>query len=356
VKRFDRYIARQVLLMSLLVAMVLIALFSFISFIGDVDETGQGRYGLLQLAGVTVLMMPTALYTLLPVVALLGTMAGMGMMASQSELTALRAAGVSTFRLAGSALIAGLLTATLAVSLGDVVAPWTADQAEQLKTRTRFNADAERLQRPVWLRAGNHVIHAFNIEDAHTLGPAEVFEFDPSGRLLRWTEVARMTHQAGTTAWQLHDYTERRFFDQRIETAGGDQGLWNGSLDPDVLQLLLLEADSTSIRGLLRLVDYLDANGLDTVRAERALWRKITVPFTVLAMTFFAVPFVFGSLRDSGMGQRLFVGVLIGVGFFVVNEVSLSLAQLFQWPVIFGAGLPSAVLVVIGYWRLRRAR
>lgn len=356
VKRFDRYIARHVMLMSGLVALVLIALFSFISFIGDVDDTGQGGFGLLQLAGFTVLMMPTALYTLLPVIALLGTMAGMGVLASQSELTALRASGISTFRLSGSALMAGVIIAVMAVALGDFIAPWSADRAERLKASARMGDAAAEVQRPAWLRVGDDVVHVLDIRSPVEMGPVELFELDRAGGLRAWSEIGEMRYDAERQGWRLFDVSRTTFFDNRVEVAREDEADWAGELSPEVLQLLLLEADSTSIRGLMRLVSYLEANALDTVRAERSLWRKLMVPFTVIAMTLFAVPFVFGSLRDGGMGQRLFLGVLIGVAFFVINEVSLSIGQLYGWPAIVGAGLPSVALLIAAFWKLRRAR
>ena len=355
-KRFDRYIVRHVLMMSGLVALVLIALFSFISFIGDVDSTGQGGFGLPQLAAFTILMMPTALYTLLPVIALLGTMAGMGLLSSQSELTALRAAGISTFRMTGSALMAGVMTAVLAITLGDLIAPWSADRAERLKTSARFGTEAADVQRPVWLRVGEDVVHVLNIRSPEVMGPVELFELDGEGGVQAWSDIDEMHYDASTQRWDLRGVTRTEFSDSRVSSSQLETSEWDGALSPEVLELLLLEADSTSIRGLIRLVSYLEANSLDTVRAQRSLWRKLMVPFTILAMTFFAVPFVFGSMRDSGMGQRLFMGVLIGVAFFVINEVSLSLGQLFQWPSVVGAGLPSGVLVLAGIWKLRQAR
>lgn len=55
-------------------------------------------------------------------------------------------------------------------------------------------------------------------------------------------------------------------------------------------------------------------------------------------------------------GSGCFLGVLIGVAFFVINEVSLSIGQLYGWPAIVGAGLPSVALLIAAFWKLRRAR
>lgn len=351
-KQFDRYLARYVLLMSGLVALVLIALFSFVSFVGDVDETGQGRYGLGTLAIYTLLMMPSALYTLLPVIALLGTMAGLGILASQGELTALRAAGVSGLRLAGSAMVAGGALALLTLALGDWMAPKSAEQAERLRTAARSGVDAGAITRPVWLRAGDDVLQVRRLEDSERLAMVDLFRLDRAGGLVEWSRVESMRFEEGL--WRLRGVDVSRFAGDRIDVERGVERVWDGELSPDVLRLLMLEADSASILGLNRLVRYLKANELDFAKAERSLWRKLMAPFTVLAMTVFAVPFVFGSMRDSGMGQRLFIGVLVGVTFFVLNEVTGSLGQLYHWPPLVGAGAPSAALVAVGLWRLRR--
>jgi lipopolysaccharide export system permease protein len=355
VKRFDRYIARHVLTMSAIVALVLIALFSFISFVSEVDDTGEGGFGLLALAQYTALMMPSAMYTLLPVIALLGTLAGLGVLASQGELTALRAAGVSSLRLGGSALVGGALMAAFTLGLGDWLAPWGQSQAERLRTVARSGVDAGQVLKPVWLRAGDDVLHIRRVVSTDHLQQVDLFRLDGAGGLTHWSRVDDMVQLEGDR-WRLEGLRASGFGEGGVVRSTAAEQAWDGELSPEVLRLLVLEAESASITGLLRLVEYLEHNELDASEAERALWRKLMAPFTVLAMTLFAVPFVFGSLRDSGMGQRLFFGVLIGVAFFVTNEVSGSLGQLYGWPAMLGAGGPSAVLAVIGLWRLQRAR
>lgn len=352
--RFDRYLARTVLAMSGLMAVILLALFSFISFVGDIDETGRGTYTVGKLGLYTALMMPTALYTLLPLIALLGTLAGLGIPASQSELTALRAAGVSTMRLAGSALMAGAVLAVLTVLLGDWLGPATAERAERLRTSARQGIDPGQILRPVWLRAGDEILHVRRVASDTRLEQVDLFRLDGAGGLSRWAQAEGMRFENG--GWVLETVQASAFEPDRVTVSREALQPWEGELSPEVLRLLMLQAESTSIAGLMRLLDYLEANGLDIKSTERALWRKLTAPFLVLALTLFAVPFVFGSLRESGMGQRLFIGVLIGVTVFVANEVSGSLGQLYQWPPWLGAGLPGGALIAIALWRLHRLR
>ena len=68
------------------------------------------------------------------------------------------------------------------------------------------------------------------------------------------------------------------------------------------------------------------------------------------------LPFVLGPLRNTGAGQRLFVGVLVGLAFYVINEVSANSGHLYGWNPLVAAGAPTLALAVIGLWRLSRVR
>jgi lipopolysaccharide export system permease protein len=121
------------------------------------------------------------------------------------------------------------------------------------------------------------------------------------------------------------------------------------------LRLFILEADSLSFTGLLRLIGYLQDNHLDYAKYQLLFWRKLFEPLTVMAMMLFAIPFVLGQLRDTGAGQRLMIGVLIGIVFYVLNRVSLSYGALSSWPPMISAGAPTVILGMLAIWRLRRA-
>ena len=106
----------------------------------------------------------------------------------------------------------------------------------------------------------------------------------------------------------------------------------------------------------MRLLQYLRENNLDSSVYALALARKVVAPFTVMAMMLFAIPFVLGPLRNSGAGQRLFVGVLIGLLFYVLNEVSANTGQIYGWNPLWSAGAPTLAFALIGLWRLTHVR
>ena len=156
-------------------------------------------------------------------------------------------------------------------------------------------------------------------------------------------------------AWQLKGVRETRLEpDGSATSSARPQASWSGSVTPKVLQLFLLEADAISVAGLNRLIAYLDENRLDAAKYRYQLASRLVAPFTVVVMAFFAVPFAFGSLRESGAGQRLLIGILLGVGFYVLNRVAGSLGQIYGWSPWLAASGPTAFWAAVGSWRIAR--
>jgi lipopolysaccharide export system permease protein len=351
--RLDRYIVLAIFGLSAIVGLGLVALYSFISFITDLDS-GSRALGVLDVFTITVLMMPAGLYVLMPLVAMLGTLLGVGQLAAQSELTAMRAAGYSNLRIGRAALIAGLLLGLAAAALGESLAPAGQQAAEQVKSAARGGRAAGVSSKPVWLRDGHNMFLIRRLLAEDRFADAEIYRFDDALVLRSVMSVEEARYAGGR--WQLTGVTQTRFTAERTEVEHHAALDWTSGLLPEVLRFYVLEAESVSASGLLRLVSYLEANGLDASDQRLELWRKLIAPITVTAMVLFAVPFVFGPTRGGGAGQRMLVGVLVGIVFHLLNEVSANLGALYGWTAPVSAGLPTAVLMVLAIVRLASAR
>src|SRR5256885_16678082 len=115
----DRYVVRAILSSVLLAMLVVRVLGAVFVFLDQQDDIGTGHYGALGAFWYTLLNMPQLAYELLPITALIGSPLGLGSLARGSELTVVRASGVSIARLAGIALLAGLLLVFVELLLGD---------------------------------------------------------------------------------------------------------------------------------------------------------------------------------------------------------------------------------------------
>ena len=206
----------------------------------------------------------------------------------------------------------------------------------------------------MWVREGESVIHIRSLVTENEFRDAEVFTLAPDLSLKSVLVAKQGTYEGGR--WIFSDVQSTEFTAEGTKVSRAASLEWGAEPAPQVLRLFLLRANAISIHGLLQLMQYLRANGLDDRTYALELWRKLMTPFTVMAMMLFTIPFVMGPLRSTGAGQRLLVGVLIGVSFYVVNEVTANTGQLYGWSPILSAGLPTLLLVVVGLWRLRQLR
>lgn len=350
--QLDRYIIRTVLALTGLVGLGLVTIYTLVVFISDIGEAGKGRYGVLEVLEYSLLLMPSNLYILLPIVALLGALLGIGALARSSELTAMRASGVSMLRIGGATLIAGVLLGAFGYVLGD----WLGPAGENLATRLRDEARGESgtLDRSLWLRDADNVLRIRRLIAEDHARDVTVYRTDASGGLAQVSTVDEARYVDGRWLMTGVKRTELHGTETKVVTL--DQIEISGSITPNVLKLFILEGDVLSVRGLYNLVAYMDENKLDATKYRIWLWRKLVEPVTVMVMMLFAVPFVVGTLRDAGAGQRLLAGVLVGVVFYVLNKVSVSIGDLYQWPAPLAAGLPTGLLGILALWRLRLAR
>lgn len=342
------YIVRHVLGITFVVALAMLAIQSFITLVTEADETGKNGFGVLQLVQTTLLQMPSGLALLMPIVAMIGTLMGLGMLAGQSELTAMRAAGLSNRKIAAATLIAGALLGAIGWLVSDVIAPRGDRLAAAIKSGSSEGVAM------VWLRDGDEVLRIRKLLAEDRAEAVEIYSLDSTLKLQKVIAAERAQYVDG--GWQLEGVRETRFAaDGAALSSTAATARWVGTVTPNVLRLYLLQADAISARGLQRLIDYLDANQLDAAKYRLQFWNKLIEPLTVMAMALFAVPFAFGSLRDSGAGQRLLLGILLGVGFYVVNRVSLSLGQIYEWNALAAAGGPTLLWALIAAVRIKRA-
>lgn len=347
------YLMRNIMAASLLVAMVLVVISAFMSLLTELDNV-SGAYGALQATEFVMLKLPESLYLLLPTIMLIGTLMGLGALAAGSELTVMRASGMSLLQLGATAAQTGLLAGILAYVLGDYVVPPTFNLAHGMRTEARFGETAGPVQQGVWLREANRYIHIGRIYAEDTVGDVRIYAFDDAHRITG-TLAAERANYAGER-WQLEMVHMSTLEDQRIRAAFYPKMDWPVTIDPGLLRLSVVRAEALSSTGLLHYARYLDKNGLDASMYWSSFWRKLALPLTVIVMTLVAVPFVLGSQRGGGAGQRLFLGIMLGVGFYLLNEIVQNSGQVYGLPPWLAALLPTAIAGSVALGRLQRTR
>lgn len=350
----DRYLLRVILLTTALVLFVLLALGGFIDFIAQLDGVGTGTFGVSEAIVYVLLRLPKNAFDMLPIAALLGALIGLGGLAGRSELVVMRAAGISVARLAVSAGLAGVVLLAVMAALGELVGPPLERYAEQFRTlhkKGHFGTDGTQ---SAWVKDGRLIVNVQAPGEDEARGAIYVFELGDGHSLERVGRADSAHLRDGR--WLLENYRETLPSRRPIEARSEPLSSRAGNLNPDLLELAVVDPGELAARGLYNYVRYLRSNGLDADRYELALWSRIASLASVLIMTALALPFVFGPLRSAGAGARLMVGVLIGAGYFLVSKTLVNSGEVFDLDPLLIAWLPTlalAVITVIGLSRVR---
>jgi len=348
----DRYIAKSVGFSTLLVMGVLLTLFAFFAFMDEAGKIGKGRYGTWQAFQYVLLTMPRLAYQLFPICALLGTTIGLGILASNSELVAIRAAGVSLTRIIGSVMKIGLVFVVLTIIIGEGVAPAAERYAQTLRSVAMSDKLTLQGREGLWARDGNSFVNVRHILPGERLGKIYIFERDAMHRLVKLVQADSAVYRQG--GWILQGVLSSDITEQGVTSARAEEAPWQTNLSPDLLNVVTVKPNTLSILGLYDYVQYLNDNGLDAAVYEQALWGKVVAPLVTAVMVFLSIPFVFGPLRSVGVGHRILVGTLAGVGFHILNQMFTYMGLVFNFNPILSALAPAVLAFLAGYYMLRR--
>jgi lipopolysaccharide export system permease protein len=350
----DRYIGVTVAGSTFIVLVVLLALFSFGSFVAELDAVGKGDYTLTVAAEYVLLSLPRIAYQLFPVIALLGSVIGLGILASNNELLVMRAAGVSVGRITLSVMKVGLLWTLAAIILGEFVAPVTDRLAQTMHNTALVDRFAMTSQNGLWARDGQNFIHIRDVLANGVVGGVTIYEFDNKQRLLEVTQAR--TGQFSGGKWVLHQVERSRIDPGGVETQELRRLEWQSLLTPAMIAVVVVKPDSLSLKGLFDYIGYLRDNGLDAELYQLAFWNKIVLPVTTAVMVFLSIPFIFGPLRSVGIGQRIFVGTLVGIGFYLLGQLFGFAGLLYRLPTPLSAALPTGLFFILAVLLVRRVR
>lgn len=354
----DSYIARTVLVTVLAAWGVLLGLDVVQAFAGEMDSLGRGGYTINHAIAATGLTIPKRAYMLFPTAAVIGVLMGLGQLAASSELTALRALGLSRWRLSVSvALSLALLTGLMVVN-GETLAPWGEERAQAIRSVRNSNMVVSKYS-GLWAREGGMFLNARSGEQKQRgnehwleLRGVRLFEFQDDGRLRSVAHADIAEHRG--KRWVLRN-VERTFFDARsVRRSRSPQELWDSQLDETALASSVTKPDSMGSGDLRASIDYRKRNSLEAGDFELVYWGRWFYPFNVLALCLAAMPFAFGSLRSGGYGKRIFIGIVFALGFFVLQTISSKLAGVYRFDFRIAYALPPLVMLAVSYLMFRR--
>lgn len=351
-KILDRYIVTAVVGGTGISLAVLVPLLGFFMLAEEMDQVGENGYRFVDAVLVVLFSMPRFGYQLFPIATLIGALIGLGLLASRSELVAMRAAGVAISRIVAAALIGGVLLSLGAVAIGEGLAPFAEQQAIALRGKAQTDKPTLRTRHGLWARDGQSFIHISDILPGSTLGKIHLYILDDDLRLKSATYALEARYVDGR--WRLEYISRSQIGDDRVQRQFARTSEWESLLSPDLLAMIVVEPHALSIPNLLQYIRYMNENGQDPIGYEVVLWARFVHPFLIPAMIFLSIPILFASARSRGIGTRVFFGVLVGIGFYLVSRGFASFALFYGLHPSVAAAAPPTLFVLGALVVLRR--
>jgi len=364
------------------VTLAFLALFFFFDFVDELQWLGKsvtGRpedaYQLINILNYVCLVIPSHLYELLPITTLIGTIFVMSRLAQSSEYTILRTSGLGPTRALKTLLGLGLGFVVLTFAVGDYLAPATDLQAQLLKSR--YQGKITLGQTGAWLKEkqlyGSYAVNVNALSSDGGMKGIRIFEFDSKGLLVSLTQSEHGSF-ATDDAWILDSATRTEFQPvaaspdtpaSPVEGRGHiirvviDNYRWPTEISPEMVSVALLKPERMSTVDLFQYIRHLEANGQASLRYEIEFWKKVFYPLSCLVMVVLALPFAYLHFRSGNITSYVFGGVMIGISFFLLNNVFGYIGNLNNWLPWVAAGVPGLIysiasLAAFGWLVLRR--
>lgn len=363
-KVLDRYVAAEIVGAVLFALIAFLALFAFFDLINELPQIGRGNYQLQHAFLYVAMGLPGYVYDLMPIAALIGTIYALAQLGARSEFTIMRASGLSTAMAGWMLAKVGIVFVLVTFLFGEFIAPASSEMAERWKLQAQGSNLSQQFRSGLWTKdlirenglhgkpIGSRFLNVKTVSADGQLQGVKLYEFDRDFHL---TAVVSAKHAdyKGDNVWRLADVTETTFstnipdLSARAATTNAASRDLVSEITPDILSVLFADPDRMSAYGLATYTKHLAENNQNTDRYEIAFWKKLIYPLAVLVMMALALPFAYLHFRAGGVSLKIFIGIMIGVSFQLLNSLFSHLGLLNTWPAFATAVLPSATFLLI---------
>jgi lipopolysaccharide export system permease protein len=379
----QRYFAVSIFQAVAFVLLAFLGLLGFMDLTSELPGVGKNGYEITDAFLYVIVMVPQHVYEVMPVAALIGTIYTMAQFASTSEFTIMRAAGMST-RTAGWMLFKiGIVLVLVTFVFGELIAPRTALIAERLHLTGRGTTVSAEFRSGLWTKdivkseglkgtvLGSRFFNVREVRPDGTLVGVKLYEFDNSFRLRTLTVAKTGTYQ-GENIWRLYDVMENHFSNPALlkgeATAQNNFAQETGvvgtqryptkdlvsEITPKILSVSASDPERMSANELAVYTRHLQENRQQTERFKIAFWKKLVDPLAIFVLMALALPFAYLHTRSGGVSLKIFIGIMIGVGFLLINTLFSHLGLLSSLPAFVTAIMPSVIFLLLAlgtlYW------
>jgi lipopolysaccharide export system permease protein len=340
------YFAREIYGAALMVLLTFLGLFAFFDFVNELDSVGKDGYQVQHALLYVAMIVPGRVYELLPVAVLIGSLYALTTLARHSEITVMRASGLSTAAMLWMLGLVGCAPVALTFVFGEYIAPPAESAAQQWRLTATNSMVSQQLRSGLWVKDGHRVINVRTLLPDRSMEKVRVFTFDDGHALRAISDAAQGQYVGeGEGYWRLTGVAQTEFFDDHAVLSEPPELIWQSALTPEVLSVLMVQPERMSVANLWAYIRHLRDNQQSAERYEIALWKKLIAPFASLVMLALALPFALTHERSGGVSVKVFLGVMLGIAFYLLNGLFSSLGVINSWMPLMAAVTPSLLFL-----------
>ncbi len=322
---FERYIIKSILQGTLVTLFVLVCISVFVTFVGQLSAIGTNDYGFYEAFVYVMLKVPKQVVFSLPISVFIGSILSLGALASNNEIIVMQASGMSIKRLVGIVLKAAVIIAVLSVAMQQWVIPKTESQASEGRAGAKKGVQNYSKNKSIWLKEGNRVIHVSQLNNKGEAKGVKIFELTDDRRLSKALRAssAKVTQEG----WELEDVYESVLLEKEVKTQFYPTLIYSGGLTASLLKSMRVAPIEMSLTDLYHYQLFLGVNGLENEAEKIMFWRRVYSPLTILVTCTLAIPFILGSQRGGQTGQRIMLGIMVGLSFVAIDRLVVRMCQ-----------------------------
>lgn len=352
IKIIHRYILKQFLVTLLLCLFAATSLFLIFDFFERSNDFFKSDAEAFDALSYSLYKIPFIIHTMTPVAVLVSTLISVGRLAQNSEVTAMRACGISLFWLCRPLLAAGLLISGLMFVSGETVVPWATQRSEEIYTfDIKKKLEEGAFSRAnFWFRSKNRFFDVGLYDSrAEKLYGLSIYEFNENFVLQRRIDANEVEWHGDDIGWTMKSVVEVAF------DASGTMDLSSFRTLPLVIDerpedfyKLERKPETLDYRGLRQYIERLRGEGVVVTKYLVDLEAKLAFPFVNVIVVLIALPFSLIPARSGSLSRSFIAGVSIGFGYYFVHAFCMSLGAAELIPIIPAAWAANIFLGCLG--------
>jgi lipopolysaccharide export system permease protein len=345
----DRYIAKTLLIYSLVVMLVWLCIYSFFNFLSELNSVGTSNYTILEAIKYTVLRTPEVAYDQASPVILLGCVLGIGHLATTSQILIFRVSGLSVLRTAWITVKNALVFIILLILIGEVFAPILTKYAESERSNALGKASLSNNEDGFWIRDGDNFINVENNVDGSLFSGVTIFKVNKSNQIESIINSESANFDGKSLNFNETDIYSINSKNKFENIAHKERNVFNKSVafDQDLIASLEKEPKDLSTLTIIKQIQFLTKNKLRAGAFKVELYNRLVKPLSLIAMILIAMLFIFGSTREVTLGRKIFFGVAIGLSFELISRISGAIALSFEFSPLLCSFVPSLLAIII---------